>query len=175
MKLLIVFLVFGVMLNSCSDKTNEITIKHDEEGVLNKPYDGGIQKEVLTEGSYTIELYNELIVYNVGVQSKNYQLYVMDRHGLDVFVNIQVEYAIQKGKSAQLHLQIGKDYKIIMDDRITGSVKMVMGRYDFNKLKNFDIEYLGQMISEGASSSLTNNFIDLKSVKIIEVKQVPKY
>ena len=184
MKVLFVLIAFGFVLNSCTEKTEKTDstnntyntiIKTDEEGVLYKPYDGGIQKKVYTEGKYSIALCNDIIIYNIGVQPKTYQLEETDQNGKIFSIEIEIEYAIQKGKSSHIHFHYGKQYRSIIDDNIIGSVKDILAKYDYDEIKNLDIKFVENMIYENSLDNLNNKFIDLKSVTINKLKRNPKH
>ena len=80
-----------------------------EEGFIYRPYGGGVDTEVsYNEGTQFIAPWNEMITYSVLQQSQTYKSTVMDKNGTDITVEIAVNYSIQKGKAAKLHLQWGE-------------------------------------------------------------------
>lgn len=170
LKSLVALLIISCICCSCSDT---VTIKHDEEGVMNKPYEGGIDPDkVYTEGTYEIEAPNEMYIYNVGKQSKEFTFNVLERDGKAVVAELEVMYAVQKGKAGNLHLEVGRNYKMIIDDHVKGVVKDFVGRYDIEGLKNKSDSFIEKEIEQYLVHGLERNYIDIIGVNLIKLTLV---
>ncbi|MDG1428664.1 MAG: prohibitin family protein [Crocinitomicaceae bacterium] len=141
-----------------------------EEGFIYRPYGGGVDKtQTFTEGTYFVAPWNEMITYSTLQQSKTYTSTVMDKNGTDITVEVAVNYSVQKGKSAGLHLDVGKDYIIIIDDKSQGAIKDVIGKYTYEEVYSTKRTVLeGEMIKK-LKDELKQNFINLEYVKIKDV------
>ncbi len=72
-----------------------------EEGFIYRPYNDGVSTDVAyNEGTQFIAPWNEMITYNVLVQSRSYESQVMDKNGTDIGVVIAVNYHAIKGQTA---------------------------------------------------------------------------
>ncbi|MDG1658194.1 MAG: prohibitin family protein [Crocinitomicaceae bacterium] len=145
-------------------------VEPGEEGFIYRPYGGGVDKtQTFTEGTYFVAPWNEMITYSTLQQSKTYTSTVMDKNGTDITVEVAVNYSVQKGKSAGLHLDVGKDYIIIIDDKSQGAIKDVIGKYTYEEVYSTKRTVLeGEMIKK-LKDELKQNFINLEYVKIKDV------
>jgi len=145
-------------------------VEPGEEGFIYRPYGGGVDKtQTFTEGTYFVAPWNEMITYSTLQQSKTYTSTVMDKNGTDITVEVAVNYSVQKGKSAGLHLDVGKDYIIIIDDKSQGAIKDVIGKYTYEEVYSTKRTVLeGEMIKK-LKDELIQNFINLEYVKIKDV------
>ena len=145
-------------------------VEPGEEGFIYRPYGGGVDKtQTFTEGTYFVAPWNEMITYSTLQQSKTYTSTVMDKNGTDITVEVAVNYSVQKGKSAKLHLDVGKDYIIIIDDKSQGAIKDVIGKYTYEEVYSTKRTVLeGEMIKK-LKDELKQNFINLEYVKIKDV------
>jgi prohibitin 1 len=145
-------------------------VEPGEEGFIYRPYGGGVDKtQTFAEGTYFVAPWNEMITYSTLQQSKTYTSTVMDKNGTDITVEVAVNYSVQKGKSAGLHLDVGKDYIIIIDDKSQGAIKDVIGKYTYEEVYSTKRTVLeGEMIKK-LKDELKQNFINLEYVKIKDV------
>jgi prohibitin 1 len=160
-------------------------VEPGEEGFLYRPYGGGVEtKTSFNEGTYFIAPWNEIITYNVRQQSKTYASEVMDINGTDITVKVAVNYSAQKGKTAKLHLKHGpisidEDGKVIggyvniIDDKVKGAIKDVIGRYTYEQVYSSKREALEGEIEEILKHDFEGNFINLHYVEIADVN-LPK-
>ncbi len=128
-----------------------------EEGFIYRPYGKGVETDIsYNEGTQFIAPWNEIITYNVLVQSRNYDSQVMDKNGTDIGVVIAVNYHAIKGKTALLHLKHGKGFaESFIDKKAKGAIKDVIGRYTYVEAYSTKREILEQEIEAILMSILT--------------------
>mgnify|MGYP006090227995 CR=1 FL=1 len=145
-------------------------VEPGEEGFIYRPYGNGVDMEVTyNEGTIFIAPWNEMITYSVLQQSKTYTSTVMDKNGTDITVEVAVNYSVQKGKSAQLHLDVGQNYIVIIDDKAQGAIKDVIGKYTYEEVYSTKRTVLEVEMAEKLDIMLGENFLNLEYVKIKDV------
>lgn len=156
-----------------------------QEGFLYRPYGGGVEtKSAYGEGTYFIAPWNDVITYNVRQQSKNYKSTVMDVNGTDISVDVAVNFSVQKGNAANLHLKHGPcvvdengnssgGYIQFIDDKVKGAIKDVVGRYTYQEVYSTKREALEGEIEEILVKDFKGNFINFHYVEIADVN-LPK-
>ncbi|MFT7156401.1 MAG: prohibitin 1 [Parvicella sp.] len=145
-------------------------VQPGEEGFINRPYSGGVdQEKTFREGTHFIAPWNEMITYDILQQSKTYTSTVMDKNGTNITVEVAVNYAVQKGKSATLHLEVGTNYITIIDDKSQGAIKKVIGNYNYEEVYSTKRDVLEAEMIEILKKEFAINYIDLKYVEIKDV------
>lgn len=145
-------------------------VEPGEEGFIHRPYGGGVDTVVVyPEGTYFVAPWNEMITYSTLQESKNYKSTVMDKNGTDITVNIAVNFAVQKNKSAKLHLTFGKGYISFIDDKAQGAIKDVIGRYTYEEVYSTKRESLEGEIETILKGDFNNNYLTLHYVEIADV------
>lgn len=146
------------------------TVQPGEEGFVNRPYAGGVDESMTyREGTHFIAPWNEMITYSVLQQSKTYTSSVMDKNGASITVEVAVNYAVEKGKSPLLHLEVGVDYITIIDDKSQGAIKKVIGNYTYEEVYSTKRDVLEAEMIEILKKEFRLNYIDLKYVEIKDV------
>ena len=142
-----------------------------EEGFIYRPYGKGVETDIsYNEGTQFIAPWNEMITYNVLVQSRNYDSQVMDKNGTDIGVVIAVNYHAIKGKTALLHLKHGKGYaESFIDKKAKGAIKDVIGRYTYVEAYSTKREILEQEIEAILMSDFDSNYVALDFVEIADI------
>jgi len=142
-----------------------------EEGFIYRPYGKGVETDIsYNEGTQFIAPWNEIITYNVLVQSRNYDSQVMDKNGTDIGVVIAVNYHAIKGKTALLHLKHGKGFaESFIDKKAKGAIKDVIGRYTYVEAYSTKREILEQEIEAILMSDFDSNYIALDFVEIADI------
>jgi regulator of protease activity HflC (stomatin/prohibitin superfamily) len=110
-----------------------------------------------------------MFTYSILQQSKTYTSTVMDKNGTNITVEVAVNYAVQKGKSPSLHLEVGQEYIIIIDDKSQGAIKKVIGNYNYEEVYSTKRDALEQEMSEILKEEFKKNYINLKYVEIKDV------
>ena len=147
-----------------------ISVQPGEEGFIYRPYGGGVDtNQVFKEGTQLIAPWNEMITYSLLQQSKTYTSTVMDKNGTNITVEVAVNYAVQKGSSAKLHLEVGVNYITIIDDKSQGAIKEVIGNYNYEEVYSTKRGFLEKEMSTILKAEFSKNFLDLKYVKIKDV------
>ena len=142
-----------------------------EEGFIYRPYGKGVETDIsYNEGTQFIAPWNEIITYNVLVQSRNYDSQVMDKNGTDIGVVIAVNYHAVKGKTALLHLKHGKGFaESFIDKKAKGAIKDVIGRYTYVEAYSTKREILEQEIETILNEDFDQNHISLDFVEIADI------
>ena len=142
-----------------------------EEGFIYRPYGKGVETDIsYNEGTQFIAPWNEIITYNVLVQSRNYDSQVMDKNGTDIGVVIAVNYHAIKGKTALLHLKHGKGFaESFIDKKAKGAIKDVIGRYTYVEAYSTKREILEQEIEAILMSDFDSNYVALDFVEIADI------
>ncbi len=142
-----------------------------EEGFIYRPYGKGVETDIsYNEGTQFIAPWNEMITYNVLVQSRNYDSQVMDKNGTDIGVVIAVNYHAIKGKTALLHLKHGKGYvETFIGKKAKGAIKDVIGRYTYVEAYSTKREILEQEIEAILMSDFDSNYVALDFVEIADI------
>jgi prohibitin 1 len=145
-------------------------VEPGEEGFVYRPYGGGVdQTQTYNEGTYFVAPWNEIITYNMLQQSKTYTSTVMDKNGTNISVEVAVNYSVQKGKSALLHLDVGKNYITIIDDKSQGAIKKVIGNYNYEEVYSTKRDALEGEMSEILKAEFAKNYVNLEYVEIKDV------
>ena len=142
-----------------------------EEGFIYRPYGKGVETDIsYNEGTQFIAPWNEIITYNVLVQSRNYDSQVMDKNGTDIGVVIAVNYHAVKGKTALLHLKHGKGFaESFIDKKAKRAIKDVIGRYTYVEAYSTKREILEQEIEAILMSDFDSNYVALDFVEIADI------
>ncbi len=142
-----------------------------EEGFIYRPYGKGVETDIsYNEGTQFIAPWNEIITYNVLVQSRNYDSQVMDKNGTDIGVVIAVNYHAIKGKTALLHLKHGKGFaESFIDKKAKGAIKDVIGRYTYVEAYSTKREILEQEIEAILNVDFDSNYVALDFVEIADI------
>lgn len=149
-------------------------VEPGEEGFIYRPYGGGVDKsQTYAEGTYFIAPWNDMITYNVLQQSKTYKSTVMDKNGTDITVEVAVNYSVQKGQSAKLHLDLGTNYITVINDKSEGAIKKVIGNYTYEEVYSTKRDALEGEMSEILREEFKKNFINLEYIEIKDV-DLPK-
>lgn len=151
-----------------------VDVEPGQEGFAYRPYNGGVDlKQAYAEGTYFIAPWNEIITYNILQQSKSYKSTVMDVNGTDISVEVAVNFSVEKGKAAKLHLKHGTGYKQFIDDKVKGAIKDVVGRYTYQEVYSTKREALEGEIEEILIEDFKGNYIVFHYVEIADVN-LPK-
>ena len=148
------------------------SVNPGEEGFVYRPFGNGVDTtNSYAEGTIFILPWNEMITYNLLQQTKTYKSTVMDKNGTDITVEISVNYAVRKGKSAKLHLQWGVNYVTFIDDKSQGAIKDVIGKYTYEEVYSTKRNVLeGELITalkeEFGENNLTLAYVEIKDVDL---------
>jgi prohibitin 1 len=146
------------------------SVEPGEEGFIHRQYGGGVDKSTTyNEGTHFVAPWNEMITYSTLQQSKTYSSTVMDKNGTNITVEVAVNYSVKKGKSADLHLEVGKDYITIIDDKSQGAIKKVIGNFNYEEVYSTKRDVLEGQMSDILKKEFAKNHINLEYVEIKDV------
>ena len=142
-----------------------------EEGFVYRPYTGGIDtSENYSEGTYFIMPWNEMITYNVLQQSRNYESKVMEKNGMEIGIDVTINYNPMQGKTPNLHLKHGKAYEnSFVDAKVRGVIKDVIGRYTYEEIYSTKREALETEMDNMLQAEFPENFITYNFCEIADV------
>jgi len=142
-----------------------------EEGFIYRPYTGGIeQSKVYTEGTVFIAPWNEMITYNILQQSRNYSSKVMEKNGMEIGIDVTINYNPMQNNSAKLHLKHGKAFESsFIDAKVRGVIKDVIGRYTYEEIYSTKREALETEMDTIFQSEFPANFISYNFCEIADV------
>jgi prohibitin 1 len=142
-----------------------------EEGFIYRPYTGGIeQNAVYTEGTVFIAPWNEMITYNILQQSRNYSSKVMEKNGMEIGIDVTINYNPMQNNTAKLHLKHGKAFETsFIDAKVRGVIKDVIGRYTYEEIYSTKREALETEMDTIFQSEFPANFISYNFCEIADV------
>ena len=142
-----------------------------EEGFIYRPYTGGIdQTNVYTEGTVFIAPWNEMITYNIHQQSRNYSSKVMEKNGMEIGIDVTINYNPMQNNTAKLHLKHGKAFESsFIDAKVRGVIKDVIGRYTYEEIYSTKREALETEMDTIFQSEFPANFISYNFCEIADV------
>jgi len=142
-----------------------------EEGFVYRPYTNGIDQEtVYTEGTVFIAPWNEMITYNILQQSRQYSSKVMEKNGMEIGIDVTVNYNPMQNNCAKLHLKHGKSYESsFIDAKVRGVIKDVIGRYTYEEIYSTKREALETEMDNLFQSEFPVNFISYNFCEIADV------
>ena len=142
-----------------------------EEGFIYRPYTGGIdQTNVYTEGTVFIAPWNEMITYNILQQSRNYSSKVMEKNGMEIGIDVTINYNPMQNNCAKLHLKHGKAFESsFIDAKVRGVIKDVIGRYTYEEIYSTKREALETEMDTIFQSEFPANYIAYNFCEIADV------
>jgi regulator of protease activity HflC (stomatin/prohibitin superfamily) len=142
-----------------------------EEGFIYRPYTGGIdQANVYTEGTVFIAPWNEMITYNILQQSRNYSSKVMEKNGMEIGIDVTINYNPMQNNTTKLHLKHGKAFESsFIDAKVRGVIKDVIGRYTYEEIYSTKREALETEMDTIFQSEFPANFISYNFCEIADV------
>ena len=142
-----------------------------EEGFIYRPYTGGIdQTNVYTEGTVFIAPWNEMITYNILQQSRNYSSKVMEKNGMEIGIDVTINYNPMQNNTAKLHLKHGKAFESsFIDAKVRGVIKDVIGRYTYEEIYSTKREALETEMDTIFQSEFPANYISYNFCEIADV------
>jgi regulator of protease activity HflC (stomatin/prohibitin superfamily) len=142
-----------------------------EEGFIYRPYTGGIdQTNVYTEGTVFIAPWNEMITYNILQQSRNYSSKVMEKNGMEIGIDVTINYNPMQNNCAKLHLKHGKAFESsFIDAKVRGVIKDVIGRYTYEEIYSTKREALETEMDTIFQAEFPANYIAYNFCEIADV------
>ena len=168
---LLIVAFIAISMSSCSFTT----IEPGQEGFMFRPWGSGIDTSMIyKEGTQVVALWNDMLVYNTLQQSTNYTSTLLDKNGMDIGLDVTVNFNPMKGKSASLHLTHGVEYKkSFVDPQVKGAIREVIGRYTYEEIYSTKRSILEKEIEEILTEEFHKNFITYNFCQIADV-DLPK-
>lgn len=146
-------------------------IEAGEQGVLFKPFGGGLQKDdIYDQGFHVVAPWNDMLVYDVRTNEAFEKMSVLSKNGLTIIVELSYRYQPDPKKIGYLHEEIGTQYlnKIVIPE-IRSATREVIGKYLPEELYSSKREAIQVEIFERTSGSIAKKHIILDKVLIREV------
>ena len=146
-------------------------VEPGEEGFVYRPYTGGIdQDNVYTEGTVFIAPWNEMITYNILQQSRNYSSKVMEKNGMEIGIDVTINYNPMINNCSKLHLKQGKAFESsFIDAKVRGVIKDVIGRYTYEEIYSTKREALETEMDNMFEAEFPDNYITYNFCEIADV------
>lgn len=108
-----------------------VTIRSGEVGVKYSPLFGGtVMDKTYSEGLHLLLPWDTMNRYNTRLQHEDIDIPVLSRGGLSVDMKVSVYYAPIVERVAELHRDIGPDYKeILIKPIVSSSIRNTVGSY----------------------------------------------
>ncbi len=163
--ILIVFLVI-IMIKS------SVTIQSGEAGVLFKTFSGGVDtSEPKGEGFHFIAPWNKVILYNVKQQSKEESMSVLSLDGLQITVDVTLQFKPIVNMLPHLHQNKGQNYVVdIVVPAIRAATRSVIGRYTPEEIYSSKRDVIQAEINQETVKILEIQFVQVNTVLVRNVK-----
>lgn len=108
-----------------------VTVRSGEIGVKYSPLFGGtVMDRTYSEGLHLLFPWDTMYSYNIRLQHEDIDIPVLSRGGLSVDMKVSVYYAPIAERVAELHRDIGPDYKdILIRPIVSSSIRNTVGSY----------------------------------------------
>lgn len=121
-------------------------------------------------GTYLKAPWTDLIQYDIRQRQDMQKMAVLDKNGLDVNVEISVQFHIKKGMSGHVHNEIGTDY----DDRfiipqLRSVARQVIGKYTAEQLYSTMRDSLQSLIFHSLEPTFAEKYFVLEAVLVRDV------
>lgn len=168
-QLIIPFLIILIIVVYFAQRTF-IFIHPGEAGVLWSRFFGGTMiKSVYTEGFHLIFPWDEMIIYNVRIQSLSFELDVLTKTGLQVHLNISTRYAPDYDLLGVLHQKVGPDYaKIVIVPEIEAVLREIIGTMDAEQIYTTGRQVIVEAINL-AIEQISQRYILVDKVLITQI------
>ena len=128
------------------------------------------QENVYSEGTVFIAPWNEMITYNILQQSRNYSSKVMEKNGMEIGIDVTINYNPMQNNCSKLHLKHGKAFEnSFIDAKVRGVIKDVIGRYTYEEIYSTKREALETEMDTIFQAEFPANFISYNFCEIADV------
>jgi hypothetical protein len=154
----------------------EVEIKPNERGVIFKRFEGGVDTtQVYQPGKYKIPDHDRLIIYNIDsqVDQLNHQFNSQDEALLAI--SLQLEFKPIPDKVALLHYYIGEEYyDLVVKEKVGSVIDTSFSDWPSQKILSNSGMNFNSEIEAKAKKSLATKYIELESLKVIDLKSLSK-
>jgi regulator of protease activity HflC (stomatin/prohibitin superfamily) len=168
---LFMVLFVALTMTSCTFDNIEMT----EEGFMFRPWTDGMDTTMVYTGTVeTVAMWNQMITTDVSQKSRNYTSSILDVNGTEITVVVSINYNAMKGSTPFLY----KAHKLnweesIVDIKVKGAIKNVIGRYTYEEVYSTKRESLEQEITDILQPAFASNFITYNFCEIADVNLPP--
>lgn len=160
------FLFVALLFTSCYD-----TVPVNHEGFYHNSWSGHKSSEILSEGTHSCGMHDNLHVHTKEVQSKVYESNVLSKKGLSIGVKTAVNWVNNSGSVLNHHEQYGLDGEgRFIDPVVYGSIKDVIGKYTAEEVYSTRREEIESQIKDMVNKKFQESRIF--TLKMLEVQDV---
>lgn len=148
-----------------------VVIKSGEAGVYYWKFLGGTSTDyVYDEGFRFVWPWDSFFIYNVRVQEKKQNIFVLTKEGMRIELTISIRYQPEKDLVAVLHKEVGPDYleKVVVPE-VESVIRETAGHFTADELYTTKHMIPKQIIND-AVEQVVRNYITVQDVIITEIK-----
>jgi len=149
--------------------TSCTSVQPGYEGTFN--YLSGYDFETTYEpGTYIKAPWTSLIQYDIRQRQDMQNMTVLDKNGLDVEVEVSVQFHIKKGMSGHIHNEIGKNYNNrFIVPQLRSIARQIIGKYTAEQLYSSMRDSLQTLIFKNLNKVLSAKHFVLEAVLVKDV------
>lgn len=168
--LLISAIIFLIILSK-----SLVTIQPGDKGVLFEKWGQGLNKDIVyDEGTHIVAPWNSMIIYDIRQKTENMTMNVLDKTGLEVGIDVSVQYKPMPNRIGYLHGDVGKDYKnVIVIPYPRNVIREVTGQFTAEELYSTKRDQLQSLCEKELTKKFREKNIILLDVLIRDVN-LPK-
>ncbi len=150
---------------------SSITIKSGEAGVLFRTFGGGVYTEQqYGEGFHFIAPWNKMIIYNIKQQTKEESMSVLSSNGLEIDVDVTLQFQPIAKKLPLLHQEKGVNYiNDIVVPAVRSATRAVIGRYTPEEIYSSKREAIQEEIYVETKGLLEKQYIQVNAVLVRDI------
>ncbi|MDX1348868.1 MAG: prohibitin family protein [Putridiphycobacter sp.] len=169
-KRLIALIVIAVLAVVVLIKSS-VTINAGENGVLFQTFGSGVYTEdPFDEGFHIIAPWNKMIVYQVRQQKISESMAVLSSNGLEIKLDVTLQFQPIKKKLPFLHKEKGVNYiDDIVIPAIRSATRSVIGRYTPEEIYSSKRDVIQEEIDEETKVILEKQYIAVNEVLVRDV------
>ncbi len=150
-----------------------VIIKPGEAAVFWSLISGTETDKVYPEGIRVIFPWDEMYIYNVRVQAKEYELDVLTKAGLNVHLDLSIRFKPEYEYLALLHQSVGPNYMdVVIIPEVTSVLRETIGQMDSEQIYTTGRDVITIAINE-AIEQVAQDFIQVDDVIIKQIDLPP--
>jgi regulator of protease activity HflC (stomatin/prohibitin superfamily) len=167
--IIIIIILIPVLIISNS---TFVTLQPGERGVIFRKFSGGLDKDnIFSPGFHMIAPWNDIHVYDVKEQIQDETMNVLNKDGLEIYVDITVRFFPAYNKIGHMHEEFGVDYKNkLVIPEVRSEVRKIMGKYTADEIYSKKRTQVETEIRKSTDSVLFLNNIQMKALLIRSIK-----
>ena len=95
---------------------------------------GKVKNQPLTPGVHLVNPFAEIIEFSTRLQDLKEQVSATSKEGLNIKIDVSLQYTIQAAKSSEIYTNIGKDEKEIVISRFRSIIRQITATYDIEDI-----------------------------------------